>query len=372
MKLSCLQKNLFSGISIVEKAITKNSTLPILENILLTVEKGRLHFSATNLEIAITSWVGGKIVKTGALTVPAKILSNFVASLPNKKVDLESKGNILQVKCENYKVNIKGLPAKDFPLIPKIKKDPIIKLSPPSFKRALSQVAASAAISESRPELSGVFIKADGQEAKIAATDSYRLSEKKIFLREKTRQEFSLILPGRTAYELIRILGEQEGEVSLCLGDNQILFELNNSQIISRLIDGQFPDYQRIIPEKFKGQAMVNTNNFINNIKIASLFSGQVDEVALSFSGSKLEINSESAEVGNNVSKLPIKLKGAGIKKITLNHKYLLGGLQNILTDEVRLAYNDAHTPVLLTPSSTAKRPKDKDFLYLIMPIKNS
>lgn len=372
MKLSCLQKNLIQGINTVEKAIARNSTLPILNNILIEVDKGRLKLSATNLEIAIISWVGAKISKPGQLTIPARILSNFVNSLPSKKVDLENKANSLEIKCENFKVNIKGLTAKDFPLIPRIKKDPVIKISSPNLKRGLGQVISSAAISDSRPELSGVLFKTQGQELKLVATDSYRLAEKKIFLREKPKQDISLIIPLRTAYEINRILGDQEGEMGLSLGENQALFDINKSQIISRLIDGKFPDYEKIIPEKFKGSVIINLAEFINGAKIASLFSGQVDDVELGFAKTKLELKSQSAEVGSNVSKINSKLKGAGVKKIILNHKYLLDGLQNILTDEIKMSFNDIHTPILLEPFSEARRPKDKGYLYLIMPIKNN
>lgn len=371
MKLSCLQKNLIQGITTVEKAIAKNSTLPILNNILLEVDKGRLKFSATNLEIAIISWVGAKILKPGELTIPAKILSNFINSLPSKKIDLESKANSLEIKCENFKVNIKGLTAKDFPLIPRIKKDPITRVSSPNLKRGLAQVISSAAISDSRPELSGILFKIEGQELKLVATDSYRLAEKKIFLKEKPKEDVSIIIPLRAAYELIRILGDQEEEVSLSLGENQSLFDVNKSQLISRLIDGKFPDYEKIIPEKFKGSAVINLAEFINGAKIASLFSGQVDDIELGFTKTKLELKSQSAEVGSNISKINSKLKGASVNKIILNHKYLLDGLQNILTDEIKISFNDVRTPILIEPFSEAKRPKDRGFLYVIMPIKN-
>src|SRR3989344_5653939 len=203
MKLSCLQKNLIQGITQVEKAISRNSTLPILSNILLEIDQGRLKFSATNLELAISSWIGARIEKPGSLTIPARIFSSFVSSLPNKKVDLEIKGASLNIKCENSRASIKGLQAKDFPLIPPVKKECEVNLPAPAFKRALSQVIPAVSISDSRPELSGILFKSDGQELALVATDSYRLAEKKLLLKG-ANPGFKIIIPQRTALELDR------------------------------------------------------------------------------------------------------------------------------------------------------------------------
>ena len=373
MKLSCLRKNLNSGLQTVERAIAKNSTLPILDNILLETDRGRLKCSATNLELAVIARVGSKIVKPGRITVPSRIISSLVGSLPNKKIDLEVKGNSLFVSSEGGKSKIKGLPAKDFPLIPTIKEKATMSIGAPVLKRALSQVVSSASVSESRPELSGVFWKVNGQDLRLVATDSYRLAEKKIFLREK-QKEFSFILPLKTSNELVRLLTEREGEVSLSVDDNQAKFSFFGVEIISRLLDGSFPDYERIIPGSFKTEAVLNVSSFASNVKLASLFSGRVDEISLKFAKSSrskfLEVKAASGEIGSQESKLAVNIKKGGSGNISLNHRYLLEGLSNILTDEVMFLMNDGGTPVMFRPYSEARRPKDKDFLYLIMPIR--
>lgn len=375
MKLSCTQINFNKGLSITEKAVSKISTLPILGNILLETDKGRLKLSATDLEIGIIYWLGAQIQTQGSITVPARLLSGFVNSLPNKKINILSRGHNLNLKCESFKASIKGLNAKDFPLIPKIKEKPLVSLPIPLLCRAFSQVTPAVAVSQTRPEISGVSICFDGQEVKIAATDSYRLAEKKIQNKNKVDQLISIIVPSRTIYELIRVFSEQEGEVEIVLGDNQVLFQFGSIHLVSRLIDGQYPDYEQIVPKKSKTQALALTSELLGAVKSASLFAGRTDEIKLSFKKSHnnafLEIKAESDEKGSNVSRVKIKLNGLP-NEITFNYRYLLDGLHNILTDFVDLNINDDKAPALLKPfTEPDKRPKDKDYLYLIMPIKS-
>lgn len=375
MKLSCTQINFNKGLNIAEKVVSKISTLPILGNVLLETDKGRLKLSATDLEIGIIYWLGAQIQTQGSITVPARLLSGFVNSLPNKKINISSRGTNLNLKCESFKANIKGLNAKDFPIIPKIKEKPLVSLPVPLLCRAFSQVTPAVAVSQTRPEISGVLIRFDNQEVRIAATDSYRLAEKKIQNKNKIDQLISIIVPSRTIYELIRVLNEQEGEVEIVLGDNQVLFRFGDIHLVSRLIEGQYPDYEQIIPKKSKTQALILTSELLGAVKSASLFAGRTDEIKLSFKKSNnsafLEIKAESDEKGSNVSRVKIKLNGLP-NEITFNYRYLLDGLHNILTDLVDLNINDDKAPALLKPfTEPGKRPKDKDYLYLIMPIKN-
>jgi len=375
MKLSCTQANFNKGLSITEKAVSKISTLPILGNILLETDKGRLKLSATDLEIGIIYWLGAQVQAQGSITVPARLLSSFVNSLPNKKINIFSRGANLSLKCESFKANIKGLNAKDFPLIPKIKEKPLVSLPIPLLCRAFSQVTPAVAISQTRPEISGISICFDSQEIRVAATDSYRLAEKKIQNKNKIDRPTSIIVPSRTIYELIRIFSEQEGDVDIILSENQALFRLDNTHLVSRLIEGQYPDYQQIIPKQSKTQALAATSELLSVIKSASLFAGRTDEIKLFFqrsgNNSFLEVRAESDEKGSNLSRLKIKLNGL-TNEITFNYRYLLDGLHNILTDFVCLNINDDKAPAVLKPFVEAgKRPKDKDYLYLIMPIKS-
>lgn len=376
MKLSCTQINLNKGLSIVEKVISKNSTLPILANILLETDKGRLKLSATDLEIGINFWLGAQITKTGSITVPARLLSGFVNSLPNKKIDISSLGNNLNLKCESFKAIIKGLSSKDFPLIPKIKEKPLTSIPIPLLYRAFSQSTPAVSLSQTRPEISGIFVGFSNNEIKIAATDSYRLAEKKLQTKQKFDKDISIIIPSRTVYELTRVFSEQEGDVDITIEENQILFQFNNINLISRLIEGQFPDYEQIIPKKFKTTVNVLTQDIISAVKTASLFASRTDEVKLRFTKPKqgqafLEIKAESTEKGSNMSRVKANLEGSS-NEIIFNYRYLLDGLQNILTDCVEMGLNDDKSPVVLKPFvEPNKRAKDKNYLYLIMPIKS-
>jgi len=366
MKIVCLQENLKKSLNITQNIIGKNLTLPILNNLLLKTEKGRLKISSTNLEIGINTWTSGKIEKEGEITCPAKILSGFINSLPNKKIELEVKGNILNVKCENYKAGLNCLPADDFPIIPQTKQSPVFKVDSAVFRGAMSQVIGLSSLSESRPEITGIFIKIDKKDIKMAATDSFRLGEKVVFdIEKKDESAHSLIIPQRTAQELVRILNEESGQLSVVADNNQAFFDLGDTQIISRLIDGQYPDYQQIIPKNFTITAVVDREEILNNIKIAGLFSNKTSIIKIALQGNKFEILSQDPDLGENKSQVEAEIKGGPIS-INLNYRFLIDGLNNIKTKKIFLGFNSDSTPVIIKPVS------EDNYLYLIMPIKNN
>ena len=346
MRIVCLQENLKNNLNITQNIIGKNLTLPILNNLLLESENGRLKISSTNLEIGINTWTSGKIEREGAITCPAKILFNFISNLPNKKIELEAKNNVLTVKCENYKATIKGLPADDFPIIPKIKNDPILEINNLSFKEGLMRVSGCAAISESRPEISGVFLNINKEELKLVATDSFRLAEK-IEKIEKIKSEYLMIIPQRTAQELIRILGEKEGITKIILGSNQILFESGEIQIISRLIDGQYPDYQQIIPKNFITQLLLNKEEFLNAVRIAGFFSSKVNNIKFSIQTGKIEILSQDPDLGENKTQIQAEVTGKGME-IEFNYRYLLDGLNNISAKQIFMGFSSESTAAVI------------------------
>jgi len=374
MKIICTQENLNKGIKITERIISHNTTLPILNNLLLETDGSRLKISSTNLELGITCWIRAKVDKPGKITIPAQILSNFVSSLPKEKIIIKlTKKNNLNLTCSNYKVDIKGLPAKDFPIIPLIKQDEAMVLNIPSFWRALSQVSCAMSTSQSRPEIASVLLSAKEKQLKIVATDSYRLAEKKIDLPQKINQEIKVIIPQQTVAELIRVLQEKEGEVKVLLEENQIMFELSNINFISRLVEGKFPDYEQIIPDKLKTKAIFDVDQISKAVKVASLFSSQDNEIKFDFKNTTtLEINAQSEEVGQNTAKIKGEIKGTN-KSISFNYKYIEDGLHNIFTDKVCIRINNDKTPAILKPyTPKGRRAKDKDYLYLIMPIKST
>lgn len=370
MKFFCTQENLNKALSAVEKIITKNTTLPVLSNILFETDGGRLKVSATNLEIGTSFWVGAKIEKEGAITVPARVLASYISKLPNKKINFEGReGNVLNISADDMVANIKGLDAKEFPIIPHLKERPIGEVKNIDFKNALLATAIASATSEVRPELSGVCLIFDFSNSAliVVASDSYRLAEKIIPLvnpNAEYHEKISVILPRNTAQELVRIL-DNATETQITLSTNQILFSMDNVNLISRLIDSKYPDYKQIIPTAFETEIFLETKPLFNLIRIASLFSdAQLMNVVLKTDAEQelVVIKSESDQVGSNEAKIKGKIKGKNIE-ITFNHRHLLEGLGVVFDDNIVMGFNGNNAPAVLKPQD----PK-ANYQYVIMP----
>src|SRR3990167_4917943 len=243
MKITVNQKNLKKALILVEKVVSKNTPLPILNNILLKTENGRLKVSATNLEIGVNYVIGAKIEEVVQIAVPSRIISDFIGNIMDDKVSLTTKNNILNVNSERYKTQILGFDAKDFPIIPKIKSKPLAVIPAKLIRNSLIVVLDSVAISETRPELAGVFMDFNNDKITFAATDSFRLTEKKVDFKNIQKQSF--IIPRNTVIELIRITGELEGDLFFNVNDNQISFANDDFEMVSRVIDGNYPDYKK-------------------------------------------------------------------------------------------------------------------------------
>lgn len=374
MKIFSLQENLKQGFFIVGHIAGKNVNLPILNNIMIKTEGGNIKMLATNLEIGIVTMVRGKIEKEGAYTVDAKIISECINLLPNKKVGLELKDGVLAVDSDNYKVKIRGQSAEEFPLIPEVDKKNYYSAPIEEFKKAVTQVMFAVSLSESRLELSGVMFNFNGAGLTLAATDSYRLAEKNIKIKTNNREEKKIIVPAKTLQELIRILSglqasalaaEDQG-IKFYLSENQILFTCGSTELVSRLIEGQYPDYQQIIPTTSKTKAISQRAELIRAVKLASLFSKTgINDINLDFPKGKNQVvvSSVSGQTGENVTSLEAKVSGED-NGIVVNYRYLLDGLNNIDSELVRLEIVDGNTPCLL------KSDKETDYLYIIMPIK--
>jgi len=374
MKLLILQEKLKQGLNIIERISSKSLTLPILNNILISTEKSFLNLAATDLEIGINWWVLTKTEKEGKITIPSRLFSNFISLLPNKKISLELKDNNLFIECENYKTKIKGLSAEEFPIIPKITDGDVISIEASSFCKSLNQIADIAVPSTARPEISGIYFLFQKNLIIMAATDSFRLGEKKIFLKNNSSlgKEYSLILPQKTAKELVNIFNEKQGELKMYFSPNQVMFEYPMEetdhaqvQVISRLIEGEYPNYQEIIPKKYTTQLVLNKDEFLNRIKTASLFSGKINEVKIKADPkeNKIEIFSQSSEIGEYQSSAPGKIEGEPVE-ISFNHRFLLDGLLSIKTPEVILELNKETGPGVL------KAVGDDTYIYVVMPIK--
>lgn len=381
MKLVCTQENLSRALSHLERVVGKQTTLPILSNFLLETENGRLKLSATNLEIGVISHIGAKIEREGRITVPAKILSNFIHNLPSGDVlELETEGQTLKVTASTYQMKMKGLDGKDFPIIPQYKKEYFFALPAQELKNALSRILFCVSINEARLELTGAYISFFEGEMYIVATDSFRLAEEKVILsdlgtgyREFLQKNPTLIIPANTLQEIFRVITPESKEVKIALEENQIFFGIDEAQVISRSINGKFPDYKQILPETFSVQGIFQKEDLLRAIKIASTFSSYSSgEVSLSFDTGKniCIVASQSQEIGENQTVLPVQfLQGEGELRMVFNPRYILEGLSALSGEKIVFLANASTTPAALRMMDETQKP-DKRYIYLMMPIR--
>lgn len=385
MKLSCTQENLNQGLFTVGHIAARNANLPILGNILLKAKDGVLKLLATNLEIGITCQVRGKIEEDGDFTLPAKLFADYIGLLPNEKVDLGLKGNDLEIKCGKAKTKIRGQEAADFPLIPEVEKKNPYLVGANDFLGALGQVIFAVAKGDTRPELGGVYFNFNSNNLTMAATDSYRLAERTIGFKNQNGQERAIIVPASTLLELTRIIagtkkqeekGEAEdkgrvsGELEIYLSENQVLFSFNNIEVVSRTIEGQYPNYKQIIPTEHKTRTVFKIAELGRAVKTASLFSkAGIFDVGLNFSPGKneVEISAANAQLGESNMVVEAELEGEE-NNIVVNYRYLLDGLQNINEEEVIFEMSNNASPCLLRPAREGKAAGE--YFYIVMPIK--
>ena len=369
MRLIILNNNLKEALRSIGGGIGDNSNLPILKNILIKTEDNKIIFSTTNLELAISYLASGKIIEEGSLTVPFGIFSSIIGNLTTERITLENKDYNLLIKTDNYEATVQGLNPEDFPIIPKINNvDKYIKIGSEIFKNALLKIINSIQYSEIRPEINGCLFSYQIDYLKLTGTDSFRLAEKNISadqFKSNFEEGFETILPLKTIQEILRVISN-EGDLSIFISQNQALFKTNELEIVSRLIDGKFPDYQSIVPQDFKTELVVNKTELVNALKLTSIFSGRVNEVKLKIGENKkfLEIYSADNALGENHYLLPIKTSGDNLV-ISFNCKYLLDGLKSLEDKEVILGLNGDNQPAII------KSPADKNWFYVLGPIKS-
>ncbi len=391
MKTIILKEKLKEGINVVERVSGKSLNLPILNNILLSAEKNFLNLTATDLEIGINWWSLVKNEKEGKIALPSRVLSGFVNFLPNKPVEMKLKDLSLEIECENYHTIIKGFNPEEFPIIPKVSTEEKIAISARKLCQSLNKVVDVASYSSIKPEISGIYFLFQKNLITMAATDSFRLGEKKLYTDPSSAsisKDYSLILPQRAAKEIINIFGEKEGDLFIYFSPNQVLFEMSlpetrhpQIQLVSRLIEGEYPNYQEIIPKKYDTKVVLPVNELINQIKLAALFSSKINEVKLKIDPKKnqLSLFSQNVDVGEHYGVLNCKVEGKPCE-ISFNHRFLLDGLVSMMSgressgkesgrekdQELIFELTGAEKPGVLKPKN------DDSYLYLIMPIKNS
>jgi DNA polymerase-3 subunit beta len=363
MKITVNQKNLKKALSLVEKVVSKNTSLPILNNILLKTENGRLKVSATNLEIGVNYIIGAKIEEVGQIAVPARIISDFIGNIVDDKVSLTTKNNILSINSERYKTQILGFDAKDFPIIPKIKSKPLAVIPTKLLRNSLITVLDSVAVSETRPELAGVFMDFNNDKIVFAATDSFRLTEKSVDFKNVQKQFF--IIPRNTVVELIRVAGELEGDLCFNTSDNQISFSNDDFEMVSRIVDGNYPDYKKVIPEKFISRVLVRKDELDKTIRIAGLFSTNISDIKINCSEGKLAVLAKNSDKGEIETLIDATLKNQPFD-VSLNFHYLLDGLKILDTEKVVIEFTGQGSPLIIRPNDDKK-----DVVYLIMPLRS-
>ena len=363
MKLQVTQENLNKALNTVAKIANTRSTLPILSNVLIKTAKNRLSIAATNLDIAIICFVGTKIQKEGQITAPARLLQDFVSSLPNKTIELDVDENKLKITTEKYNSTINGIVADDFPIIPHISKGQTWSVGGQQLKEGLQQVIFSASNDEARPVLTGIFLHTDNNKLYAVATDSYRLAETTL---TQTAQDINLLVPTSAMQELVRIIGEYDGDIKITNSEQQIQFKIGDTEIVARLIEGNYPDYKKLIPTSFTNQAVLDKNEFINITKVSSLFARETaGSITLNLNPktNQLEINSLASQLGENSASASADITGDG--SITLNSRYLLEALNALHGQKAKLSFNGKLEPSVLSD------PDAKDYLHVIMPLKS-
>lgn len=375
MKITCKQQDLSRGLSAVSHAVSSRSTLPILSNILLATDQGRLKLAATNLEIGINCWVDAQIHEEGTTTVPAKLLTDFVSSLPPAPVDISvpEDSNILNVKSLGSNANIKGMDASEFPLIPSAEGgEPPVLLDAVLLKEMIAEVAFAAADDDSRPVFTGVLVQVSDEKITFAAADAFRLAVRVAPLPGIDHPSGDILIPARTLTELARIL-PAEGPVEMIVTPNrsQVLFHTPQLDLVSRLIDGTFPNYRQIIPKEHATRAVVETKQFAEDVKRAALFardSSNITRVKINpgendgLEPGSVTIEATAEDLGDNTSTMNAAVDGPELQ-IIFNVKYLADVLAVIGTPEVALEANGPTKPGVIKPVGA------NDYTYVIMPM---
>lgn len=382
MKLTCTLEKFKKAILNAERVIGKQITLPILENVLLETENRMLKISATNLEIGVSLKIGAKIEKEGKITVPAKLLSSFISNLPpENQLILEVIDQNLKIYNGKYLANIKGLIANEFPIIPEINGEYLFSISAQEIKNIIPKILSCVSFDTTRPELTGINLIFNSDSINLASTDSFQLIEIKIIPKKSLNYEIfikktnSIIIPANTLMELARIIDLENKEIEVAIEESQIFFQIGTTKIVSRLINGKYPEYKQIIPEKFETSVFLNTEEFSRAIKIASLFTNtKTGEIFLKINPHKKEIivSANSEEKGENHSKLEGEIKGKEIDVI-FNPRHFLNGVNNISTPIIALLLNTEESPVAFCNVLINNNQKEilKNFIYIVKPIRN-
>jgi len=367
MKLSCLQENLNWGLGVAGRAIAAKPTLPITNNILLVADQSRLRLTGTNIEVTISCWISAKVEEEGATTLPAKLFTRFVGSLPNDEIKVSpATATALELRCAKFKARINGVGAKDFPTIPTVEEGTTIEVEAEALRKGISYVFFATATDVARPVLSGVSATFEGNLLTLAGADGYRLAEYKLPTITEVSERVEVIIPARTLAELNQLLASQEEviEITVNTKKGQMLFRFGNVEVISQLLQGTFPDYAKVIPKEYTTQATVSVAEFLRAVKTASFFADDTETsiVSLAIASGKVVASAQSKQAGDDVSEVDAKVEGDGAE-ISFNSKYLVDVLSVLGEEQATLQVTTPASPAVIRGAGM------DDYTYVLMPI---
>jgi len=372
MRVSVSQQQLAQGLGVVSRAVSPRSTLPVLGNVLLATDEGRLRLAATNLELGISSWIGAQIQEDGSITVPARLLADLVSTLPNDTVHLSVNMSTctLTVRCGSSNTDIKGIDAQEFPPMPATDMTEGVQIKLSEFKEMIQQVTFAASSDEARPMLQGAQTMLSGNEISMAATDGFRISVRKVTLDDPVSKPQSMIIPARALNELARIASDPDGVIRMIVpsGRGQVVFRLDSAELVSQLIDGNFPDYKVIVPRSFKSHTIVSTASFLKACRQAEIIARNGNNVVrLNLQPNadrpgQVEVSAQTEETGSNETVIDATIDGPGLA-IAFNVRFLREVLEVIKTPNLVLETNDHKSPARVQPVG------DESFLHIIMPM---
>ena len=378
MKITCLQENLSRGLAVVGRAVANRATLPVIHNVLLNVDQSMLKLSATNLEIAMTTWVGAKIDEEGSITVPARLLSEFVNSLPNDPINLQldEGSGLLEISSGSSKAHINITDASEFPPIPTVDDGVAAEVDPFVLRSAITRVAFAAATEESRPVLTGVELKLDESKFTMAAADGFRLAVHHGALLKPVPEEMSVIIPARTMNELNRLINDREEPVEILMtpAKGQVMFRIRGGdtvEIVSQLLQGTFPNYEQLIPQSYTTRAVMDLPTVLRAARTASIFARDGSNIIrmhlmpaeADTEPPKVEISARSEEVGDNEDTVDLDEIEGEEGKIAFNSRYLLDVLSVLEKGKIALETTTSSSPGVFKPTDS------DDYIHVVMPM---
>lgn len=365
MKVTCKRENLLKGLNIVSRMVKQRATLPVLGNILLSSDSGRLKLSVTDLEAAIVTWIGAKIDEEGAITVPARTLFDYVAASSDEVISLNAQNSDVAIKSDRNQATIKGIAAEEFPIIPSVSSKDTVAVPALELKNAILSVSSCAAPDETRPVLSGLLFRVKESKLFIVATDSYRLSEKTIEIGKAPANFADIIIPQRAAVELARVLPDDEAGVVLSVGENQAQFICDDIVFLSRQIEGTFPDYEQILPKETVYEFEVEKRAAVEAIKVANVFARDIGgNIKLAAEKDKIEITSISAQTGDTKTTLEVASTGKPIT-VAFNARFVMDALSVISGNRIKFSLSGELSPGQISDKD------DPTYKYIIMPLRS-